>query len=789
MSLLSRPRAAGRRASAPSPGLGRGPAYRPALDGVRAIAVVSVMLYHAGVSWARGGFLGVDVFFVLSGYLITSLLVTEWDRWGSIDVVEFYRRRARRLLPALFLVTTAIAVWAAFAAKADRLATIRADGVATLLYVANWRFILVKASYFDQFGDPSPFRHTWSLAIEEQYYLVFPLLLVALLAWSRRRHWLLPTAIGVLAAASVAEMALLYQPGVDTSRIYFGTDTRIHELLIGSLLGVLATAWRTRAQGRRRLVSPRVAAIVAVPGLVAVLAAMTLLTDQSAFLYLGGFALVCLATAVLILGIEDGPGGPVGQLLSLPPVAWVGMVSYGLYLWHWPIFIALSPERTDLDGTRLVLLRFAATFVAAAASFYLVERPIRRGVLTRVPALVGRGLVSLALPATLIALIASTTGATSAQLPDSPFGPGAPPADKLSLLVVGDSVGASLTVSFPKGDFPDWTVSDETATGCGLAAQHLVFNDVVGDPNPACEGEEDRWSRAVEVTHPDAVVLSLGPWEVFDHYLDGGIVRVDSDAYRAYLMDRLKTARRVLTRDGARLFIPTVPCYSQPSYQLQGVDIAPIRNDPARAAVVNDVLALLAKRHDDVTLIDDASWLCPGGQEVADYNGIQLRKDGVHYTVDGGAVLWRQVLMPVIETAVTETADDRTRVYLVGDSVPLGLSNRFPAADHPDLLVADSTLLGCYAFPYPSLLDGETQPVPDGCEDWAASLPAAVERFRPQVGVVFAGIGEQFDKLVDGRTIRFGTDEHDAWLADQMTTRIDLFRDLGVPVVVVTSVP
>ena len=175
MSILTRPLARRRDTSRNSPaGMGQGPDYRPALDGVRALAVISVMLYHAGVSWARGGFLGVDVFFVLSGYLITTLLVTEWDRWGTIDVVEFYRRRARRLLPALFLLTAAIAVWAGVAAKPDRLASIRADGIATLLLRRQLALHPGEASYFDQFGDPSPFRHTWSLAIEEQYYLFCP---------------------------------------------------------------------------------------------------------------------------------------------------------------------------------------------------------------------------------------------------------------------------------------------------------------------------------------------------------------------------------------------------------------------------------------------------------------------------------------------------------------------------------------------------------------------------------------------------------------------------------------
>ena len=386
-----------------------------------------------------------------------------------------------------------------------------------------------------------------------------------------------------------------------------------------------------------------------------------------------------------------------------------------------------------------------------------------------------------------MALLVGTAGGVSAPLPDSPFGPGPPPADKQSLLVVGDSVGASLTVSFPRGDFPEWSIADETTTGCGLAAQHLAFEDTIGAENPACTGQEARWRHAVEVTHPDAVVMSVGAWEVFDHFLRGRIVRYDTDTYRDYLLRRLKGARRVLTAGGAQLFIPAVPCYNQPSFALQNVDIAPIRNDPARAAVVNDALATFDDRYDDVTVIDDRPWLCPGGVEVAQFNGIQIRKDGVHYTLKGGGAFWRQVLMPAIEERVTGIEDTRARAYLVGDSVPLGLSNRFPAERYPDLLVADSTLLGCYAFPSPSILDGEVQPEPDGCAEWAASLPSAVGRFQPDVGVVFAGIGEQFDKVVDGQTLEFGTQEHDAWLAASMTERIDLFRDRDIPVVVVTS--
>ncbi|MCB0909911.1 MAG: acyltransferase, partial [Nocardioidaceae bacterium] len=692
-----------------------------------------------------------------------------------------------RLLPALFLVTTAIAVWAAFAAKADRLATIRADGVATLLYVANWRFILVKASYFDQFGDPSPFRHTWSLAIEEQYYLVFPLLLVALLTWSRRRHWLLPTAIGALAAASVLEMALLYQPGVDTSRIYFGTDTRIHELLIGSLLGVLATAWRTRAQGRRRLVSARVASVVAAPGLIAVLAAMTLLTDQSAFLYLGGFAVVCLATAALILGIEDGPTGPVGQLLSLPPVAWVGMVSYGLYLWHWPIFIALSPERTGLDGSRLVLLRFAVTFAAAAASFYLVERPIRRGAMTRVPALLGRGLVSLTLPMTLAVLLFGTAAATAPELPDSPFGPGYVGSGDSSILIVGDSVGTSLAEAFPGAAFPTWRLSDATQIGCGLAAQYLVFGTTKGIRNTDCDNQVAHWQAALKGSDPDVVLLSSGAWEVFDHVVDDKIERVGTAEYADYLLAQYDQAYDVLTSTGARLVVPSVPCYAQTDNAMRGAEMAQARNDGDRVAFVNSVIGRFSIQHPDVVVIDIGPWVCPGGTSREEIDGVTVRYDGVHYTEEGGAALWSQVLMPAINRTIAAPDADALRALLVGDSVPLGLSKSYSAADHPGLVIGDSTKLGCSTFAVPSLIDGQLQPMDEECATWEQGIAAAIDRFQPDVGVVFIGIGEQFDKEIGGEVVPYGSDEQAAWLAESIKTRIDLFRDRKLPVVVVTS--
>src|SRR2546429_6663696 len=216
--------------------------YQPALDGLRAFAVLSVFAYHLDAGWARGGFLGVDTFFVLSGFLITSLLVGEWARHGGISFAGFWARRARRLLPALLLVLLAVAAFAVLEAPADQLDGLRGDGLATLFYGANWRFIASGQSYFNLFTEASPLRHMWSLAIEEQFYLVWPLITFVCLRLARGRHWLLGLVCGAGAGASVATMAVLYDPS-DPSRAYYGTDSRAHLLLIGAGLALILARW------------------------------------------------------------------------------------------------------------------------------------------------------------------------------------------------------------------------------------------------------------------------------------------------------------------------------------------------------------------------------------------------------------------------------------------------------------------------------------------------------------------------------------------------------------------
>jgi peptidoglycan/LPS O-acetylase OafA/YrhL len=340
----------------------------PGIDGLRALAVAAVFVYHAKGGWLPGGFLGVDVFFVISGYLITSLLLAEFSEHGGIDLGGFWRRRARRLLPADYaLIGACLIVGATFERGTFAL---RGDALAAIFYVANWRFIFEHQSYFAQFGKPSLFRHLWSLAVEEQFYLLWPPLLLLGLRLRARRA--LPLVVAAGALASTALMATLYTPGTDTSRVFYGTDTRSAPLLVGV---VLAFVWRPGSLPRIRRSRLDRGGVVA---LAAVIAAFAVLHDGSAVVYRGGFLALALCTAVLLASVVH-PSGSLGGLFSRPFPRWLGERSYAVYLWHWPVIVLCPAGRLWTP-----FVQVGATAVLAESSYRWIERPIRRGALSRV---------------------------------------------------------------------------------------------------------------------------------------------------------------------------------------------------------------------------------------------------------------------------------------------------------------------------------------------------------------------------------------------------------------------
>jgi peptidoglycan/LPS O-acetylase OafA/YrhL len=346
--------------------------YRPGLDGLRAIAVASVFLYHARIDWLPGGFLGVDLFFVLSGYLITSLLLVEWEARNRIDLRRFWLRRGRRLLPALVVVVLASLILASIFARGD-LAKTRSDAVSSLLYYTNWHEIIANHSYFNRMGSPSLLQHTWSLAIEEQFYLIWPLLLVPGLVLVGRKR--LPMIVIAGIAASTALMWILYNPH-DPSRVYYGTDTRAFLLLMGILL---ALVWpRFEGLGRRALPLLELLGIAALIGSVLL---FLHLHDFNPTLYQGGDLAAAFCFTVLIAAVAHRSTG-IGQALGVAPLRWIGERSYGIYLWHWPIILLVAGVNAR-PSPAVVVGEAALVVTAAALSYRYVEQPIRTRSLQR----------------------------------------------------------------------------------------------------------------------------------------------------------------------------------------------------------------------------------------------------------------------------------------------------------------------------------------------------------------------------------------------------------------------
>jgi peptidoglycan/LPS O-acetylase OafA/YrhL len=362
----------------------------PALNGLRGLAVAAVLLFHADVPWVPGGQLGVTAFFTLSGFLITSLLLLEKKRTGRIRLRAFWGRRARRLVPAMLLCfgLVALVVHLAATPASDGIGW---DAVAAATWTANWRFVLHHQVYADLFSMPSPFQHFWSLAVEEQFYVVFPLLLVAVLG--RRRTPLRTGRLAVLLTALVAlstwQAARLYDSGGPLGHAYYGTDARMAEILVGSLLALALV----RAHGlvvlgtRRRLLLDGLAAIAF--GVLVV--AVATVHNGSAILYRGGFLLVAVSTALVIAAAVQ-PGSLVGAALGLRPLTALGLISYGAYLYHWPLFLLLTARSTGLGTAGLFALRIGATLALATVSYVALEAPVRRGVLRPREGLVAWGL-------------------------------------------------------------------------------------------------------------------------------------------------------------------------------------------------------------------------------------------------------------------------------------------------------------------------------------------------------------------------------------------------------------
>ncbi len=360
--------------------------YMPGLDGLRAIAVIAVILFHLGFDWAPGGMLGVGVFFTLSGYLISDILLGQLNARGRIRLTAFWLARARRLLPALFVMLAIVVAWVTIFGPAQP-GQFRVGVVSAIFYVNNWEQIFADVSYFARFEAEGPLDHLWSLSVEEQFYIVWPFLLLlgVKLVHERplpsgvRPRLALLTIAGAIASSIL--MAVLYEPSFDPSRLYFGTDTRAGGLLFGA---ALAMVWPSRKLNRRITPEARnTLDAIGVAGLLIIALMIWRVGELSPFLYRGGFVILSLATVMALMPLTH-PACRLGAVLGAPPLRWVGVRSYGIYLWQTPVIVITTPQGTQhQDSLVRSLLQVAAIFAIAALSWRFIEEPIRHGAIGR----------------------------------------------------------------------------------------------------------------------------------------------------------------------------------------------------------------------------------------------------------------------------------------------------------------------------------------------------------------------------------------------------------------------
>ncbi len=688
--------------------------YVPALDGVRAIAVLGVLLYHGGAPLSGGGFLGVNIFFVLSGFLITSLLLGEWARRFTIRLGQFWARRARRLLPALLLVLVGVAAYTYVFTGPSGAGSIRLDALSTLLYVANWHFIVGGSNYFAATAQTSPLEHMWSLAIEEQFYLVWPPVVLGLVHLGRRlrpsrRLWPVLAVALVGAVASAADMRILYLHGASFTRLYEGTDTRCQDILVGAALAVGMAMW---AERRRRAPVPvpelavdrihpsaGTAGLIAPPAhrrdvhrrrgpgvkpirawelrstwartggqiagwsaLVGVLVLWARLDGPTGFLFGGGELAVAVLVAVLLFALVTAQGGSLAKALATPALRYVGVISYGVYLWHFPLFLWLDSSRVHLVGLPLLAVRTAVTVAVATASYYAVELPIRQGRLLSLSewrawlttAAAMTGVVGLTVAATgaVAAEAAGPTAGSRGVAPQAAVGP------TVKVAILGDSVawrlGFALEAAQPEQNY-GVSLDNAAIVGCGVLRTERYraegsANPMVEQCNPTAPSGAQwpaLWGAAVRQFHPDVAVILAGRWEVMDRWVGGTWAHVGQPRVDAKIRDSLEQAVTVASSTGAYVELLTTPCFSageQPDGQPWPEDA------PARLARYNQIVRQVAAGHPDgVRVVDFGALACPTGRYTTSVNGVLLRDgDGVHIvpTATAGAWLAARILPP-----------------------------------------------------------------------------------------------------------------------------------------------
>jgi peptidoglycan/LPS O-acetylase OafA/YrhL len=623
--------------------------HLPGLDGLRGLAVAAIVIFHGNFSIFPGGWLGVPLFFVLSGFLITSLLVCERDRDGRISLRRFWSRRFRRLLPAAWLTLGLIVVVMAATGTGLQNKAARWDIVAALAQVANWRFLISGSSYAALFRTPSPVLHFWSLSLEEQFYLVFPTICVGLAALRRGRKLVLPAVLAVGLAVSWAA-PMVFSLGHD--RTYYGTDTRAGELLIGALAALLIANPAVRTALSRSWAWRTTVATVGTVALIAMVGLWLTVDETSSFVTHGGLALHgSIATVVILAAIL--PTGPVRWLCSLAPLRWLGRISYGVYLVHWPLLVFLTAQRTHLGHLPRFLVVVALSLAIAAASSRWFERPILDGRPILGPVRISPARVApvavvlivvgcLALPTASAstqfdpdtapaqlraqqerarAAMASTTTGTqpAATVPPSP-----------SWDIFGDSVAVSLALIFDPWDRQTGElngIGGIAEVGCGIGRGGYRKYSGIQPIKASCDAWPTTWAAEIQRTRPQMAVVTSCQWETVDRKLPGDPVwrSLGDPVYDAALKTDLLQATDVLSSQGALVIWLNCAQFGDADDSQFNADVLR-SHQPARVDRLNQLIAqVVAARPATARLVDLAGWMSSQVQDTT------LRADGEHY--------------------------------------------------------------------------------------------------------------------------------------------------------------
>ncbi len=637
--------------------------YHASLDGLRGLALLAIIVYHSGLDIAPGAFLSVSTFFTLSGFLITALLLIEHRREGSVSLRGFWERRLRRLMPAALAAISLIAVAALVLADATQWIRLRADALSSVFYVANWRFIVVGDSYGAAFESPSPYTHFWTLAIEEQFYLVLPVLVIGALALGRGNRRTVAAIIGGGVVASIAWSNWLVSSGASIDRLYFGTDVRAAELLAGSLLAVW---WMRRSQplgprGSRwaRTLGPL--ALVAMLGLW-----MTADLNDTVF-YRGGLALYSLLTLTVIAAALQ-PDGITRRLLSWRPLVWIGVLSYAAYLLHYPILIWLG-QHTDMGAATRLAIALPLTFGLAVLSAHHLERPIRSG--ERIPRRRTGAAVLAGLAATVVIVVAVTGLFTPVDATDlsqardwqrfldetaaqeKSTAPRIAPYGDSTAIMTGRGL-AAVSLRQPE----DFVAGGGWADlGCGLISggeRRIRGETVPFEQN--CANWMAEWARTSGEGPADIAVVQLGPWEVVDQQLDSGgeFLTIGEDPeLDVAIEDSLRRGVDTLLEDNVMVVLLSPPDVEYGRVDGRAPDEQFAESDPARMERFREMLRDVAAANDRVEMVDLASWV------AARPDDDELRPDGVHFTNDAAeeVALWLGPTLVDVYAAQTGRTD------------------------------------------------------------------------------------------------------------------------------------